>query len=358
VPSPALNIVTGALADGDDAAAVEELLARRAEVVIPMRACHADTQADIIERWAEAHELLDLLLELSDAVVEVAHSGQSGLRSQILGDIFFAGQAVAREVLTLLRTGHATGALARWRAVHELATRAEFLSRWGQTVDGTLERYRTHDRFFREYRSTKVYQAWMRRFHPDYAEPGEKLRSLELEREGLADRFGSAFLGDYGWAHEALCELSVDYRRQVEKGKRVRGPVFDDLDRAVRFESDEAPYKWRYLYEESNAAVHGVIAIEEQLFRGLLRMEGLSTGSPSCNNAAHSAVNHSPAGESTAARIADLTRAAVALDWSAPTLGAATNTYLLLETVSSLAGRTEAAFFAPAHSELSREDDR
>jgi hypothetical protein len=231
VSSTVLNIITGALTTGDCDGAVDELVGRRAEVIIPARAAGADAQAQIIERYAEAHELLDLLLELSAAVVDRAHSAERGLRPTLLGNIYAGGRIAAREVLTLLRTGHATGALARWRAVHELTTHAEFLSRFGEAISGTLERYDAHDKLFREYRSLRLYQAWISRLHPVLDDPSDELRSLESERELLKRRFGEPFLGDHGWAHDALLEISGDYRRQIEKGKRLRGPVFGDLDR-------------------------------------------------------------------------------------------------------------------------------
>jgi hypothetical protein len=133
------------------------------------------------------------------------------------------------------------------------------------------------------------------------------------------------------------------------KGKRERGPVFDDLDRAVRFEPDEAPYKWRYLCEESNAAVHGGTSVEEQMF--------LMFNPDDRKGAALAGTAASPAGESTAARLADLTWASVVRNWEGPTRPEDERAQLLLETVSCLADRVEAAFFAPAQAEFSEQDE-
>jgi len=53
----------------------------------------------------------------------------------------------ASEVLALLRTGHASGANARWRTMHEISVVAQFLSKHGGP---TAERYLLFDVVARE----------------------------------------------------------------------------------------------------------------------------------------------------------------------------------------------------------------
>jgi hypothetical protein len=62
--------------------------------------------------------------------------------TEALSSLFWTGHVVFREIAALLRVGLATGALARWRALHELSIRARLI-RLGD--EETASRYLQHE---------------------------------------------------------------------------------------------------------------------------------------------------------------------------------------------------------------------
>lgn len=117
------------------------------------------------------------------------------------------------EILSLLAAGFADGAMARWRALHEVAVVALLVSRHDDLL---AERYLAHAEV----------ESW--RAITEYSEFSERLGYPPVSAEEFAEvrdrydrviaRFGSDFGLQYGWAAEI-----VDSRR----------PRFADIERAV-----------------------------------------------------------------------------------------------------------------------------
>jgi hypothetical protein len=89
-------------------------------------------------------------------------------------------------VLTLLRSGDATGALARWRALHEIATRAESIRQNRARLQETARRYLQHE----DYRlrlELGVYQGFAPKVDPESALDSEDTKLLAtLNQEFVA----------------------------------------------------------------------------------------------------------------------------------------------------------------------------
>ncbi len=100
----------------------------------------------------------------------------------------------AREVMVLLRSGYSSGALARWRTLHEVWVVFLLL------VDGSEElsrRYLAHEGI-ESLRGQEDYEETWEALGfepPDWTAAERDQIRAELENE-----FGSAFLKDYGWA--------------------------------------------------------------------------------------------------------------------------------------------------------------
>ena len=149
------------------------------------------------------------------------------------------GVMTAREVLILLRSGYSSGALARWRTLHEvwvvflvLASGESELSR----------RYLVHD-VVESLKGQEEYEAtWEILGHepPDWT-----AADRDEARAELAEEFGRAFLKDYGWA----APLFDDNR-----------PTFKKLQERVEMDP------WRGYYR---LASHGTHANSMGLYRNI-----------------------------------------------------------------------------------------
>ena len=102
---------------------------------------------------------------------------------------------VSSEVLTLLRSGYADGAHARWRTLHEIAVVSCLINEHGQDL---AEKYLLHD-VIQRHKSARLHQEYAERINEDPLSR-EEFEQLESECEELVRRFGKSFKVDYGWA--------------------------------------------------------------------------------------------------------------------------------------------------------------
>jgi hypothetical protein len=106
---------------------------------------------------------------------------------------------ITAEVLTLLRSGFASGAHARWRSAHEIAVVGYFIAKHGHN---TAERYLLHETV-EDARAAVGYQRHAVRlgYEPFTA---SDLATLEADKEAVVARFGKAYGKPYGWASNVL----------------------------------------------------------------------------------------------------------------------------------------------------------
>jgi hypothetical protein len=102
---------------------------------------------------------------------------------------------IASETIALLRAGHASGAHARWRALHEVSVVAEFLREGDQTLS---RRYLLYEHV-ESFRAIPDYQ----RYASQVGE--EPLTDKEVEAmrhivDRLVGEFGPEYAKSYGWA--------------------------------------------------------------------------------------------------------------------------------------------------------------
>lgn len=160
-------------------------------------------EARLLVRWRKPLIMFEAILELSMQLGETynrVHRRSAARRQDFVFEALTRLHArallTASEVLALLRTGHASGANARWRTMHEISVVAQFLSIQGAA---TAERYLLFDVITRE-KAARNYQDFAVRL-------GERplskrtLQRLRTARARLERRFGKQFsLGDQGWA--------------------------------------------------------------------------------------------------------------------------------------------------------------
>jgi hypothetical protein len=186
--------------------------------------------------WGEA---LDALYALYVVAVEAAEDYFYRTRDEAVDDDDILWEAllriqarachVASEIQALLRTGHAEGAQARWRTLHELTVVASFLREHDQSV---ARRYLEHGAITRWWDAQQYQKHAARLQFVPFTD--EEMGKLKADHDELIRRYGRDYGREWGWAADV-----------------VKGPLgFASIENAVELSH------WRPFYRDANAAVH------------------------------------------------------------------------------------------------------
>ncbi len=106
---------------------------------------------------------------------------------------------VTEEIICLISSGLADGAMARWRTLHEIAITAFLIKDQGEKL---AKRYIDHEHI-ESFKAARDYQDCCKRLD---CEPiaNEEFDNLELGYNKLLKKYGSDFKNQYGWASEVL----------------------------------------------------------------------------------------------------------------------------------------------------------
>ena len=204
----------------------------------------AEERRSVAERvtqwWGEPLDLLDQLLSVAEefGMVHVHRLSAAPDRFPqtypLLIDLHSRGVQVAEETLALLRCGFAAGAEARWRTLHETTVVAAFIAKHGAE---TVDRYAEHDHV----RVKKAMESEQEHHLELGLEPytEEEMQEARAKVAELKRKYGSSFLGDYGWAAGAL-GLKPD----------AKPPTFLDIEASLNLRV------FRAAYRSASQAVH------------------------------------------------------------------------------------------------------
>jgi hypothetical protein len=235
----------------------EFVLGRSDELLGGDREFREGFEARLRDRWGQALQLAEVLrlvaLEAGMSFHQRHQPASGDWVYAALVRLHARGCLIGSEIVTLLRSGHASGAHARWRALHELAVVAFFLKKHGQEV---ARQYLLHDAVA-SYRALADYQRFARELN---YEPFSEAEMLEIRRrrDELCKAFGHKYGEDYGWAAQTF-GFAPNFR-QIE----------DDVDLA----------KWRPYYRWASHSIHaGPKALRFDL--GMLDPDALMLAGPS-----------------------------------------------------------------------------
>lgn len=181
-------------------------------------------------RWGTAYDELHLLIILCAEVgeEELEHLRRSRRKTgKVLKDTLIRLHSracqISGEILVLLESGYADGAMARWRTLHELSVIAAVLARGD---DELATRYRLHE----VVDAKKAMDLYIRDHHGlGYQPPSvEEIDRTNSHYDELIKIYGKSFSNPYGWAAELL------------KNKR---PQFSDLQTSAGREIMASFYK-------------------------------------------------------------------------------------------------------------------
>lgn len=186
--------------------------------------------------WGEA---LDALYALYIVAVEAAEDYYTRTREDALAEDDIVWEAllriqarachVASEIQALLRSGHAEGAQARWRTLHELTTVASFLSEHDASVS---RRYLEHEAVTRWWDARQYQEHATRLQFEPFSD--EEMAEMKAQHDELVRKYGRDYGKDWGWAAGAV------------KGSLGFATIEDAVERS----------HWRPFYRDANAAVH------------------------------------------------------------------------------------------------------
>lgn len=195
------QVVQEALHEGAEQA-YRELKRRQLRLLLTERRTRRGFERRLMQRYGRALELFDLFfIACRNAGMEF--NGRHRDRTVREQDYIFEALAriharaclVASEVRALLVSGHPSGALARWRTLHELAVVAYVVKAHDQRL---AERYMLHQWVITLREAEKYVMYAERMKHEPY--PPAELESLRKTKDDLVRRFGREYTRDYGWA--------------------------------------------------------------------------------------------------------------------------------------------------------------
>ncbi len=154
--------------------------------------------ATLNARWNSALDELRILHEVAWEAGRTFHDRAAGTdQHEVLARLHARGLAVAGEILCLLEHGFASGAMARWRTLHETAVVAAIVSRGGEQ---RARRYLDHDAVSR-WKHAKEYQRRAEDLGLHPIEP-DVLDGIRGRSDEMTTKHGKGFRESYGWANE------------------------------------------------------------------------------------------------------------------------------------------------------------
>ena len=198
--------------------------------------------ARLREFWKKPLDLLELFITLATEVVS-DFNGEYRKDSIRSGDAVFDALTrlhsracqISWAIHTLLRSGFADDAHARWRSLHEISVVSLFICQHGQRV---AERYLDHS-VIQRYKLACQMRIFQERIN---VEPitEEEFNGLRSRREILLSKYGHSFSNDLGWAADAL---------------KIQRPNFSNLEEHVGLDHMR-PY-YRMSSDNIHANSHG-----------------------------------------------------------------------------------------------------
>lgn len=208
----------------------EQLIKDKKKTVRNIRSDAKGFAERLYTTWKEPLELFHLYLAVCNeaaADFNKVHRPAAAKNNDLVFDVLIRLQArgcqIALEILTLLLSGLADGAHARWRSLHEVVCVAMFVTQCGNAV---ANKYLLHD-IVQSYKAASQYQVASAALRHKPI-PAKEFSRLQQDYDAVKKQFGKRYCSDYGWAADEL---------KKEK------PTFADIEKAVGLEKLRPYYK-------------------------------------------------------------------------------------------------------------------
>lgn len=249
------------LVDEASAVAYEESRNARGSALREYRRTTRGFKTRLAKRWSSAFDLLDMVyieaMELGGTFCQdLARTAEGEPNHNVFDAVVRLHQKaclVASEAIALIKAGHASGAYARWRTLHEVAVVAAFIADRGEE---TARRYLQHV-VQKSWEDAQEYQLHCRKLREEPL-TDEEMRRLASEQVAALGEFGDDYQGGYGWAKEGL--------RSLEPGRKG-GVSFKDIAAAVGVLHLEPHYRAasHYVHPSAKSVVYDIGLIRQSI---------------------------------------------------------------------------------------------
>lgn len=158
-------------------------------------------EARLYNRWKVPIDLMESLIRISmesgsKKWEKLANSSKTGqAKASALIQIHARALSISNEILSLIKSGYADGANARWRSLLELGVIAFFLK---DNTDDIAQRY-LDNVIIRKYKESRDYQEYHKRLGEEPLED-QDLVLLKNQKDSLIKKYGEDFdKKDYNW---------------------------------------------------------------------------------------------------------------------------------------------------------------
>ena len=192
---------------------LERLKARAGEMLSDRRRIGRGFLKRQREKWGKPLDQLFMVLEAAREAGEEYNQSFEGIAAAEQDFLFDALRRlharaclVASEVLSLMEGGYASGAMARWRTLHEITVVGCFLREKGKHI---AEKYLLHH-VVDTLKAAEDFQKHCRTlgYEPFSA---QELGRMQTDRDKLCQRFGKEYKEQWGWAAEALKPKAANF---------------------------------------------------------------------------------------------------------------------------------------------------
>jgi hypothetical protein len=211
----------------------------------------------LFTRWMEPINLFEMFINISfeaGASFNDHYRREAVKNNDLIFDILTSmharGCQISFEILELIKSGFAEGALARWRSLHEIAVISLFIKENGQKV---AERF-LHYELIETYREVKKYKEHCKELGLDPL-PDDEFNKIKNNVKILCEQYGDGFERSYGWASEIIQKEKIN---------------FIDIEKKVNLERFRPYYKMACNYIHASS-------------KGIRFRLGLITNSPKSN---------------------------------------------------------------------------
>jgi hypothetical protein len=220
----------------------EELIDRSEQIVIENNSLDTTVENEIEGQWGIPLTGMVLFVNVSrqinhyliGRVREGLFAGKEELLRVML---MLQGNAckIASEMLTLVKQGHGTGAMARWRTLHEINVHSRIMVKYGCGIEGggnLARRYLDHWVIEMAKLTVNYYKPYAEEMGLKY-EDDRTFRDLEITRDKLCNEYGKDFEKDNGWARSIMGSTT-----------------FADLERLAKLDN------LRFMYKSASWSIH------------------------------------------------------------------------------------------------------
>ena len=173
-----------------------------AEILKEQQEVRSSFESSLREIWGQGFDLLEMLCGVC---LDAGSNFNKQFRPEasVTNDFVFEaltrlharGCQIGFEILALLKSGFADGAMARWRTLHEIAVTSMLISNQGQQI---AERYLDHV-LVTDYDDALHYQKHYNTLGFDPILPTDYAQ-MKADRDAVCQKYGPGFERDNGWA--------------------------------------------------------------------------------------------------------------------------------------------------------------